>query len=329
MKALVYTDVEELTYKDVDAPEAANDECLVEVKAVGVCGSDMHAWKGHDERRPAPLILGHEVAGTLTNGQRVTVNPLVTCMSCAYCLSGRTNLCRQRQILSMSPRQGGFAQYITIPERNLVPLPDHVSDIQGTLAEPISVAWHAIEIANRLSQRPIDDSQVLILGGGAIGLASALVCAHFGATNICIAETNTSRHGVLSASGNFKVFNPNTIDIASHSDFDIVIDAYGGTLTQKMSTQCICPGGVIVNIGLAGGNVGLDVRKMTLQDISFAGSYTYTHTDFINTTNAIFSAQLGTLDWIESYPLSHGAQVFSKLNQGKLSMPKAVLLPDG
>ena len=84
MKALVYTDVEELTYRDVEKPRPIDDELLVEVKAVGICGSDMHAWKGHDERRPAPLILGHEVAGISSAGQRVTVNPLVTWFDCSF-----------------------------------------------------------------------------------------------------------------------------------------------------------------------------------------------------------------------------------------------------
>jgi len=333
MKALVYTDVEELTYKDVDNPEPIGNELLVEVKAVGICGSDMHAWKGHDERRPAPLILGHEVAGMSSTGQRVTVNPLVTCMQCSYCKSGRTNLCPDRQILSMSPRQGGFAQYITIPQQNIIPVADHISYEKAALAEPIAVAWHCIQIAIELSFKPITDSNILILGGGAIGLASALVAAHFQAADICIAETNAARHANLSSAGDFNVFNPVTDNLPGKTsgsrDFDIVIDAYGGTQTQKMASQHVSPGGVIINVGLAGGEIGLDVRKMTLQDIRFAGSYTYTQEDFVNTTSAMFAGKLGSLDWFEIYPLSQGASIFSQLNDGKVSTPKVILYPDG
>ena len=326
MKALVYTGIEELTYKDVDLPQPANGEQLVEVKAVGICGSDMHAFKGHDDRRPAPLILGHEVAGVLTNGQRVTVNPLVTCMQCDYCLSGRTNLCTGRQIISMPPRQGGFAQFITIPERNLIPVPAHISFQQAALAEPIAVAWHALELAKSLSYKPINKSKILVVGGGAIGLASALVGAHFGATEVLIAETNPSRHEILLSAGNFNVFNP-ALSTNVH-DIDIVIDAFGGTATQSYSTESVCPGGVIVNVGLAGGEVGLDVRKMTLQDIKFTGSYTYTSNDFVNTTQAMFSGELGSLDWFECYPLSQGYAQFQQLNQGKVSVPKVILDPN-
>lgn len=329
MKALVYTDIEELTYRDVPDPEPQHQEVLVEVKSVGVCGSDMHAWKGHDERRPAPLILGHEVAGITTAGQRVTVNPLVTCMACSYCTSGQTNLCPKRQILSMAPRQGGFAQYITIPKRNIVPIPDTVSYNQAALAEPVSVAWHCIALANELSTRPMADSNLLILGGGAIGLASALVAAQHRPDGIFIAETNLSRHEKIAGAGEFTVFDPRTSPLPENRLFDIAIDAFGGTQTQKMASRHICPGGTIINVGLAGGEVGLDIRKMTLQDIRFAGSYTYTHEDFVNTTRAMFSGKLGPLDWIETHSLSAGAGIFRQLNEGRIATPKVILNPDG
>ena len=105
MKALVYDGVETLTFRDVPDPVVADNEHLIRVEAVGICGSDMHAYLGHDARRPAPLILGHEAAGIIVggpkDGMRVTVNPLVTCGTCAACTSGRENLCPTRQIISM------------------------------------------------------------------------------------------------------------------------------------------------------------------------------------------------------------------------------------
>lgn len=110
MKALVYTSAQNLAYRDEPDPVLPDGECMVRVEAVGICGSDMHAYLGHDERRPAPLILGHEAAGVVVQGpnqgRRVTVNPLATCGQCRACRTGRNNLCGKRQILSMAPRQG-------------------------------------------------------------------------------------------------------------------------------------------------------------------------------------------------------------------------------
>ena len=119
MKALVYTGVETLSFKDVQDPVAGNGQVLVKIDSVGICGSDMHAFLGHDARRPAPLILGHEAAGVViggaSDGLRVTLNPLAACGHCRACSEGRDNLCPDRQIISMPPREGGFAQYVAIP----------------------------------------------------------------------------------------------------------------------------------------------------------------------------------------------------------------------
>ncbi len=330
MKALVYTAPEVLEIRDMPDPEPVKDEVLVKVECVGICGSDMHAWLGHDERRPAPLILGHEVAGVITSGthtgKRVTVNPLVTCMDCEHCQRGQTNLCRSRQIISMPPRQGGFTEYISMPEMNLFEINDGVSFEQAALTEPIAVAWHAVELSKRKSDLDFSISEVLILGGGAIGLACALVSNYFGAISISIAETNELRHQILSEAGHFEVNYPQEF---SNKEFDIIFDAYGGTATQKMATEIVKPGGVIVNVGLAGGEVGLDVRRMTLQDITFVGSYTYNQEDFKNTANAINQHNLGGLEWVQTHSLDQGPALFQSINSGTIASPKVLLYPNG
>ena len=107
MKALVYIRPESLDHRDVPDPTPSDGEVLVKVDSVGICGSDMHAFLGHDERRLAPLILGHEAAGIITggprDGARVTVNPLMTCRTYPFCIAGQDNLCTMRQIISMAP----------------------------------------------------------------------------------------------------------------------------------------------------------------------------------------------------------------------------------
>ena len=142
MKALVYEGVETLGVRDVPDPVPGVGEQLIRVDSVGICGSDMHAYLGHDDRRPAPLILGHEAAGTIVggtrDGERVTVNPLVTCGTCPACKSGRENLCPKRQIISMPPREGAFAQFISMPEVNLVTVPEDVPLPMSALAEPVN-----------------------------------------------------------------------------------------------------------------------------------------------------------------------------------------------
>ncbi len=193
MKALVYDGVETLNYRDMPDPVAGSDTHLIKIEAVGICGSDMHAYLGHDARRPAPLILGHEAAGTIVggaqNGRRVTVNPLVSCGTCAACKAGRENICPDRQIISMPPREGAFAQYVVMPDSNLVTVPDAIPMDKAALAEPLAVSWHTARLALE-ALHPSMERRALVIGGGAIGLAAALALKAMGARDVTIAEPN-------------------------------------------------------------------------------------------------------------------------------------------
>ena len=198
MKALVYTGPEAMELRDVPEPKPATGEVMVDVARVGICGSDMHGYLGHDDRRPAPLILGHEAAGTTSDGRRVTVNPLVTCGKCQACRSGQDNICPNRQLISMPPREGAFAERVAMPVDNLVAIPGDMTFAQAALAEPLAVCWHAA----RLGRRAIGGgARALVIGGGAIGVGSALALAAQGVVEVTIAEPNDARRAYLQAMG--------------------------------------------------------------------------------------------------------------------------------
>ncbi len=330
MKALLYTGPEQLEYQDVPDAIPQEGEELIRVSHVGICGSDMHAYLGHDERRPSPLILGHEAAGVIVGGEndgkRVTVNPLVSCLKCSACLSDRENLCSKRQIISMPPREGAFAELVAMPRTNLVFVPDHVPLVKAALAEPIACGWHASRLALKAMDDSISNPSVLVLGGGAIGVGSALSLRAQGVENVTILETNPIRREYLTQ--NCKL---NVIGLEGLSDdhlFDVIIDGVGFAVTRGTATKYVRPGGVIAHIGLGENDGGLDIRRMTLQEITFIGTYTYSQEDFRQTAAAIFEGSLGDLNWIESRPLAEGAQAFSDIYKGQNPAPKIVLLPE-
>ena len=328
MKALVYTGPEAMSLRDVPAPHPGNDEVVVSVAAVGICGSDMHAYLGHDERRPAPLVLGHEAAGIVIAGpgidRRVAINPLVTCMACPACLSGRTNLCASRQIISMPPRPGAFAEQVVIAERNLVTVPDDFPFEKAALCEPLACAWHAVKRAVAASFVPLPSVRALVIGGGPIGVGAALTLAVFGAAEITIVEPNPVRRPALERAGRFQVVA--SVEAATAVDrFDLVIDAFGGEPTRALASRFVCAGGVIVHVGLASAAGGLDVRRMTLQEITFIGTYCYTMTDFAETFSAMVAGRLGPLDWFETRPLADGAAAFADIRAGRNVAPKIIL----
>lgn len=330
MKALIYDGPEVLRYGDVPdpvpAPDGTGTERLIRIDAVGICGSDMHAYLGHDARRPAPLILGHEAAGVIVGGSkdgtRVTINPLVTCTKCDFCKSGRTNLCAERQIISMQPREGAFAQYVTMPRRNLVEVPEHVTLSQAALAEPVACGWHAARLARRALPR---GRTALVIGGGAIGLGAALSLRAQGVMDVKVLEPNPVRADYLREICGEDVLSPS--DLPKDPAYDIVIDGVGFAATRATASASVRAGGVIAHVGLGDAVEGLDVRRMTLQEITFIGTYTYTAQDFRDTAHAMFDGRLGALDWTETRPLSAGAQAFSDIRAGVVAAPKIVLLP--
>ena len=326
MKALVYTGVETLDYREVPDPVPASDTHLIKIDSVGICGSDMHAFLGHDPRRPAPLSRVHEgvctIVGGALDGSRVTINPLVTCGTCAACVSGRDNLCSTRQIISMPPREGAFAEYVKMPEANLVVVPDAVPFEKAALAEPIACGWHAVRLGKVALGAPGESG--LVIGGGAIGVGAALSLKAQGVAHVTLSEPNDIRRAYLEKTSDFKVISP---DQLGDQMFDLVIDGVGYDGTRATASAHARPGGVILHIGLGGGSAGLDIRRMTLQEIAFIGTYTYTAQDFRDTAAAIFDGRLGPLDWPEARSLADGAAAFADIRSGSTPAPKIILKP--
>ncbi|MEP2031268.1 MAG: alcohol dehydrogenase catalytic domain-containing protein [Paracoccaceae bacterium] len=329
MKALIYTAVESLEYGDAPQPVAGEGEELIQIMASGICGSDMHAYRGHDARRPAPLILGHEAAGVVVGGsdagRRVTINPLVACGNCRNCDDGRNNLCANRQIISMPPREGAFADFVTMPRGNLITVPDATPMAHAALAEPLACGWHGVRLGIAAAGRAPEDLTALVIGGGAIGLGSALSLTAQGVRGITMVEPNDERRAFLRDICGQNAVAPNAL--GSDTMFDLVIDGVGFSATRKTASAHAHPGGVIVHIGLGEDTGGLDVRRMTLQEITFIGTYTYTADDFRQTAQAIFDGSMGPLDWIDMKPLSEGAQAFRNIRAGAVGAPKTILVP--
>lgn len=328
MKALIYDGPHVLRFADAPDPAVRDGEHLVRIEAVGICGSDMHAYRGHDPRRPAPLILGHEAAGVVIggpkDGARVTINPLVVCGTCAACTSGRTNLCPHREIISMPPREGAFAQLKAMPKPNLVTVPDDVPFAAAALAEPIACGWHAARLCRRAFPR---GRNALVIGGGAIGLGAALSLVAQGVMDVTICEPNALRAAYLRDVCDQTVIAPD--NLPKEASFDIVIDGVGYAATRATASAQVKAGGVVGHIGLGDGEGGLDVRRMTLQEITFIGTYTYTAQDFRDTAAAMFEGRLGALNWTERRPLSDGAQAFTDILAGTVAAPKIILTPQG
>lgn len=330
MKALVYTDTREMTYRDESDPQLAPGEVVLRIDAVGICGSDMHAYHGHDPRRVPPMILGHELAGEIVagpgQGKRVTANPLITCGMCDYCVQGRNNLCANRTMVGMT-RPGAYAQYMAIPASSLIDLPRDMPARQAALTEPAATALHAVNLSARALARPLPEASVLIIGGGAIGLLTALLLRAYGVHEPHLAESNALRRASAAQHAGCRSYDPREGGGPKPDSMELVIDAVGSKHTRQAALEAVRPGGVIMHIGLQDWASEIDMRKLTLGEITLLGTYTYSTADLRATVAALSGGVFGDLSWVEERPLAEGARAFADLDQGRSAAAKIVLLP--
>jgi len=334
MHALVYTDTQTLVYREEKNPIEKPGESILKIHASGICGSDMHAYHGKDERRIPPLILGHEVSGVIQNGKfkgkAVVLNPLITCGKCDYCTNGREHLCPDRSILGMNrpiERQGGLAEYVSIPNKNIYEIPKDLDIKEASVAEPTAVSLHAVLLGEQTLKKPISNCKVLIQGGGAIGLLCALILSkEKNCKDIIISDPNKLRLDECSKYVSAKFVDPKDKKI-KENNFDIIFDTVGLEVSRQQAIHTVAPGGSIIHIGLTQPAGTFNFRKLTLQEITFVGTYCYTNKDFEKTINILANKKLGALNWIEYRELKNGSGAFKQIHDGTCVAPKIILIP--
>jgi len=334
MHALVYTGTNKIDFREEKNPIAKPGESLIKVKASGICGSDMHAFHGNDERRVPPLILGHEVSGTSLDGKfqnkEVVINPLISCENCDYCKNEREHLCPERTMIGMSTpikREGGLAEFVSVPEKNIFEVPEKLNIKEAALAEPAAVALHAVLLAEQNLKKPLSECKILIQGAGAIGLLCGLVLnKEKKATNIIMSDPNKKRLDECGKYLKASFVSPKDKSI-KENNYDLILESVGLEVTRHQAIKSIAPGGTIIHIGLTQPSGTFDFKKLTIQEITLVGTYCYTNKDFKKTLDILREKKLGDLGWIEYRDLKKGSEAFQEIHNGTCIAPKIILIP--
>ncbi len=260
------TDLDKMEIRDIEMPKAGAKEVLVELEYVGICGSDVHYFhdgRCGDYKVEGDFMLGHECAGTvvalgegvehLKVGDKVALEPGITCGQCEFCKTGRYNLCPDVQFLATPPVQGCYENYIAFPENMCFKLPDNISTKEGALVEPLSVGMHA---ANQGDVK-LGDS-VVILGAGCIGLVTLLACKAHGATDITVVDVIPKRLDYALKLGATRVINGREADAVGEVDKltdgaggDKVFETAGSPITIQQTPYMVKNGGTIVLVGIS------------------------------------------------------------------------------
>lgn len=328
MKALVYEGPRTMNIREVPNPDLKPDEVIIRVERVGICGSELGGYLGHNSLRKPPLIMGHEFAGvieqlgaevtTLKQGDRVTANPLVTCGTCSYCRNGQSQLCGSRALLG-AHRSGAFAEFVAVPASNVYHLPDHVTMDEGAFAEPFACAVH---ICRLLELTPTD--RLLVYGAGPIGLFALQAAQVYGLRNIVITDLNESRLEIARELGGIAV---TSLDLEADANvgFDAVIDAVGAEVTRRKSIQAARPGGRVVFTGLHEAESNLPINEMIRSETWVKGAFAYSQDDFETALAWIGQGRVNLLAWTEIANLCDGGASFEKLIAGPGKVAKIIL----
>ena len=334
MHALVYTGTQKINYREEKDPVKKPGESLIKVKASGICGSDMHAYHGQDERRKPPLILGHEISGVALDGKlkdkNVVINPLISCDKCEYCKNDKEHLCPERTMIGMSTplkREGGLAELVSVPEKNLYQISDNLNLKEAALAEPAAVALHAVLLAEKNLSKPLTECKILIQGAGAIGLLCGLLLnKEKNSKNIIMSDPNKDRLNECSKYLSANFVSPDNESI-KENNFDLILESVGLGLTRQQAIKSIAPGGTIVHIGLTQPKGDFNFKKLTIQEITLVGTYCYTNKDFKDIIEILTNNKLGDLSWIDYRDLKKGSEAFEEIHNGTCIAPKIILTP--
>jgi L-iditol 2-dehydrogenase len=265
-------------------PAPGPHQVLVEVAAVGICGSDVHYF---DHGRIAdfvvrePLVLGHEASGTIravgaevadrTPGQRVALEPQETCGRCRECQSGRYNLCPQVRFFATPPVHGAFAQYVLLDAIRAHPVPDELSDEAAALIEPLSVAVWA---AHKVAVAPGD--RVLVTGAGPVGLLCADVARARGAAWVGVSDTNDHRLAVAADRGASQTINVGSQALADQVEpVDVVLECSGAAPAVQAAFAIAAPAARIVLVGLGAPAIELPVATIQIRELTVTGTFRY------------------------------------------------------
>lgn len=334
---------DKMVIREIDVPQIADDQVLVELEYVGVCGSDVHYYHygkcGTYEIDPGQeFMLGHECAGTVVEvgasvtdlqpGDRVALEPGITCGTCEFCKSGQYNLCPDVVFLATPPVQGCYEQYIAFPANMCFKLPDNVSTKEGALIEPLAVGFHA---ANQ-GDVQVGDT-VVILGGGCIGLVTLLSCKAHGAGQVILADIVEARLEKAKELGADVVINSAQTDIVEEikkltgaRGVDKVFETAGSPITIAQTPFLACKGGTIVLVGIAAQEeISYNFAQVMDKELTIKSVFRYRNIF----PKAIAAVSAGAIDVsgivTHEFDLDHIQEAFDEAVHNKTDLVKAII----
>jgi L-iditol 2-dehydrogenase len=338
MKALVYHGPEILKWEEIANVSPKEGEVLIQVKAVGICGSDVHGYMGITGRRIAPMVMGHEFSGivaavgagvtTVKPGDRVAPYPVVYCGECEFCRQGNVHICLNKTAFGVLECNGAMAEYICVPDKLIFKLADEVSYAVGSMMEPMAVSYRGVNNAGDLSGK-----NVLIVGAGTIGLLALAIVKMRNPAKVFVSDLSDNRLAVASQMGADFAINPNSHDLQAlvkeetgGLGVDVAFEAVGATPTVQQAMSALKVGGTAVWIGNSAKMINVNMQEIVTRELKVVGTFLYTLKEFGAVVDLLNSGKINVEPMISmETPMENGPALFAKLAKDPGPMIKVVL----
>ena len=336
MKCVAIKGVREFEIKEIEEPVSKNGSVIVDVKKTGICGSDIHYWVSGN---PVGLVMGHEYCGVVTDpgsredlkvGDRVTALPISPCGKCDACLTGNPQYCPETWTYATGlslENPGGLA----LRPDMVIKVPDNVSDEEVAMVEPTAVGLHAIHLADI----KVGDN-VLVIGGGIIGLVSAMFAKMEGASYVAVSETNPGRGEKAVKLGVadewYDARDPEMIANAiakTHGGFDYVIECCGNAPAVSTSLTVVKPGGRTILVGVSMDPVTIPTVLAVMRELDVQGAIAYTKEEFKTCIDLMANKQIDVLKFVDDIVgLDQVQASYERLTSGTDSAVKILVDPN-
>jgi len=318
MEALIWLGGDQLTVENIPNPVPQSDETVMTISLAGICGSDLHAYRGAGGKRIPPLVLGHEAVGRIVGDDRLfVVFPLLGCHNCKLCASGLENLCTDRRLLGLD-RPGTFAEEVAVPTSSLVPVPAGLSADIAALTEPLATA---LAVFNGVELSP--STRVAVIGCGSIGLLTIYAAALAGCIVTATDPIAERRSAAIELGAQNIVA---TADDFEAGTMDLVVDAVGIEATWSAAVRAVRPGGDVAVVGLGQVTGSVEIGDLVRRGLTIRGSYAYSRDDFAAAL-AMLAKEPPPASWLERLPLKEGPTAFASLANQSSNSIKILLQP--
>lgn len=327
----------QITFQEVPVPHLREDQILVRIRMIGICGSDIHVYHGEHPFTSYPITQGHEVSGEIVAlgasvsgfelGQKVTIEPQVYCGQCHPCTHGKYNLCEELKVMGFQTT-GTASTYFAVDASKVTPIPQDMSFEEGAMIEPLAVAVHAVR-----RYGDVAGQKVVVLGAGPIGNLVAQVAKGMGAETVMVTDVSDYRLDLAKKCGADVAVNTRENDFGAAmvehlgpDKADVIYDCAGNNITMNQAIRCARKGSTIILVAVFAGMATVDLAVLNDHELDLNTTMMYRHEDYVTAIEMVNAGKIQLQPLMSKvFPFGQFKQAYEYIDSNRETTMKVLI----